>query len=120
MKVEPYNPKPMMKDKIVPTRRLPFFKTLNSTIGFFATNSLHIKKYKPDAAVMERMIIVLLLNQSSSCPFSNTYCNEPTAMARNAMPIKSTSFNIFLTPYLGLRTNCSVNKVAITPMGILM
>ena len=118
--VEPYNPKPMIKDKIVPTRKLPFFKTLNSTMGCFATNSLHTKKYKPSTAVMVKKIIVPLLNQSSSCPLSKTYCSEPTAIARKPMPSQSISLNNFFAPNLGLRTNCSVNNAAITPMGIFM
>ena len=34
IKVEPYKPNPRIKDIKVPMRKLPFFKTLSSTIGY--------------------------------------------------------------------------------------
>src|SRR5437868_852644 len=112
MNVEPYNPKPMINESIVPTRRLLFFKTLSSTIGRRNTVSLQIKKYNPKKATIERRTMVELLNQSSSCPFSNTYCNEPTVAARNMIPNQSISEPLLFSPYFGLRTNCNVRRHA--------
>ena len=54
IKVEPYKPKPMIKERIVPTRRLLFFSTRNSTIGFLKRNSRQIKKYNPNTAVTHK------------------------------------------------------------------
>src|SRR6476660_3064584 len=105
IKVEPYKPKPMIKDNMVPTLRLPFCSTLNSTIGFLKLNSRQMKKNNPKTAVTVNSIMVPLLNQSSSCPFSNTYYNEPTAVASNAIPHQSTSLALLFSAYLGLRTN---------------
>ena len=102
IKVEPYKPKPMIKDKTVPTRRFPFLSTRNSTIGFLKLVSLQIKKNNPKKAATARYTITLLLNQSSSCPFSNTYCNEPTVSANRPIPNQSISLPVLFSPYLGL------------------
>src|SRR5437763_6197817 len=73
IKVELYNPNPRINERIVPTRRLPFFNTLRFTTGFLKVSSLQRKKKKPRIAVTVNKTIVESLNQSSSCPFSNTY-----------------------------------------------
>ena len=73
IKVDPYNPKPMINDRIVPTRRLPSFNTRNSTMGLGVVNSLQIKKKRADALVTVNRVMVGSLNQSSSCPRSSTY-----------------------------------------------
>src|SRR5258705_7065900 len=73
MNVEPYKPNPRMNDNIVPTRRLPFFKTFNCTIGLRKVVSLQIKNKAPNVAITESTTIISLLNQSSSCPFSSIY-----------------------------------------------
>jgi L-lactate dehydrogenase complex protein LldG len=57
------------------------FKTLRSTIGFLVVNSLQIKKKIPNIVKINRVVIVLLANQSSSCPRSKIYCKEPKLLA---------------------------------------
>ena len=42
------------------------------------------------------------------------------AMASKPIPAQSISLMALFSPYLGLRTNCKVRRVAITPMGMLM
>src|SRR5436190_24035590 len=118
--VEPYKPKPMINDSMVPTRRFPFFNTLNCTTGFRNVNCLHTKKKAPNTAITVRIMMVLLLNQSSSWPFSRMYCNEPTNMDSNAIPGQSISVTELFSAYFGLLTNCSVSSVAITYIGVLM
>src|SRR4029078_12848312 len=71
--VDPYKPKPSMNDKIVPTRRLPFFRTRKLTTGLRKVSSRQIKKNALKKLITERTTIILLLNQSSSCPFSKIY-----------------------------------------------
>ena len=73
IKVDPYKPKPRMNDKIVPTRRLPFFSTLRFTTGLRKVNSRQIKKKALKKLITAKVVIVLLLNQSSSWPFSRMY-----------------------------------------------
>src|SRR5437868_5639149 len=73
MNVEPYKPKPRIKDIIVPILKFPLPNTFKFTIGFRNVVSRQMKKKQPSALNTARMVIVLLLNQSSSCPFSNTY-----------------------------------------------
>ena len=77
IKVLPYRPKPMMNERMVPMRRLPFFSTLRSTIGLSYVSSRHRKNTKPSTAVTVSKRMALLSNQSSSCPFSSTYCRSP-------------------------------------------
>ena len=44
MNVDPYNPNPKMKDKIVPTAKLLSFSTRKFTIGCLKTNSRQTNK----------------------------------------------------------------------------
>ena len=80
----------------------------------------NIKKNNPKTAATDKMMMVFELNQSSSCPFSRTYCNEPTASASKAIPSQSISEVRLFSAYLGLLTNCRVSKVAMIPLGILI
>ena len=106
IKVEPYNPNPKINENMVPILKLVLFKTLRSTIGFLVVNSLHIKKKTPNTVKINRVVIVLLANQSSSCPRSKIYCKEPTETLSKAMPIQSISLADFFSLYLGLLTYC--------------
>ena len=120
MNVEPYKPKPRMKDMIVPIRKFPLLNTLKLTTGFLKIVSRQMKKKQPSVLKTVRIVMVLSLNQSFSCPFSKTYWRLPTKRARNPIPIQSISLATLFSVYFGLLTNCSVNSVAITPNGMLM
>src|SRR5450432_1808548 len=110
----------MIKDKRVPTLRLPFFNTRSSTTGFRKVNSRQRKKKKPKNATTDKDVITLSLNQSSSCPFSKTYCKQPTKTISRPIPSQSISAAELFSPYFGLRTYNNVSNTAAMPMGMFI